>query len=65
MAPIVAFNVEYNFTEQLFLHMSQLTVIRQTLKCIGKKMSGTATPVTFLLVLRRIFSLCFWPAGIL
>jgi len=36
MAPIAATSVEYNFTEQLFLHMLQLMVIRQTLKCIGK-----------------------------
>lgn len=37
MTPIVASNVECNFTEQLFLHMLQLTVIRQTLKGIERK----------------------------
>lgn len=36
MPPIVASKVECNFTEQLFLHMLQS--IRQTLKCLGKKL---------------------------
>lgn len=38
MPPIVASKVECNFTEQLFLHMLQSMVIRQTLKCLGKKL---------------------------
>lgn len=38
MPPIVASKVECYLTEQLFLHMLQSMVIRQTLKCLGKKL---------------------------